>query len=201
MVKLVKTGSQLIKSPGYEDNKSYHPSHPVIWARALLDRPSNSWVILDTETTGFGGIDEVIEISVIDGAGQVLVENKRFKPKCEIDPGAEAVHGITRETLEDAPDFAEFAEELGGILRGKKVVIYNAQFDLRMLTQTALIHSVLTEVLYPDTSCAMLQYAAFVGEIKRGGGYKWQKLPGGNHTSLGDCLAVLELIKRMAGQG
>ena len=46
--------------------------------------------------------------------------------------------------------------------------------------------------------CAMDEYAVFVGEprgYKRG--YKWQPLRGG-HRALGDCLACLEVIKRMA---
>ena len=45
----------------------------------------------------------------------------------------------------------------------------------------------------------MRHYARFVGEpAKRGGGYRPQKLPGGDHTALGDALATLRLIERMA---
>jgi hypothetical protein len=45
----------------------------------------------------------------------------------------------------------------------------------------------------------MRQFARFVGEpAKRGGGYRPQKLPGGDHTVLGDTLATLHLIKGMA---
>ncbi len=46
--------------------------------------------------------------------------------------------------------------------------------------------------------CAMDAYAVFAGE-PRGyrRGYKWQPLRGG-HRAVGDCLACLELIKRMA---
>jgi DNA polymerase-3 subunit epsilon len=28
--------------------------------------------------------------------------------------------------------------------------------------------------------------------------YKWQRLPGGDHSALGDCKATLEVIRRMA---
>jgi DNA polymerase III subunit epsilon len=175
---------------------------PTEWARQLLARPADSWVILDTETTGFTGIDEVIELSVIDGAGQVLVDKKRFKPKCEIHPGAQEIHGIKIEDLQDEMDFGDFAEDLDAILHKRRIVIYNSNFDLRMLTQTAVIHSALSRVIFDDVTCAMLQYSAFVGEPKqRGNGYKFQALPGGDHTSLGDCQAVLELVKRMAGHG
>jgi len=45
----------------------------------------------------------------------------------------------------------------------------------------------------------MRQFARFVGEpSKRVGGYRPQKLPGGDHTALGDVLATLRLIKVMA---
>jgi DNA polymerase III subunit epsilon len=174
---------------------------PVQWAQQLLARPADSWVILDTETTGFTGIDEVIELSVIDGAGHVLIDKKRFKPKCEIHPGAQEVHGIKIEDLQDEMDFGDFAEELDAILHKRRIVIYNSNFDIRMLTQTAVIHSALSRVIFDDVTCAMLRYAEFVGERKRSGEYKWQKLPGGDHTSLGDCKAVLELINQMAGRG
>jgi hypothetical protein len=33
---------------------------------------------------------------------------------------------------------------------------------------------------------------------KRGGGYRPQKLPGGDHTALGDALATFRLIEGMA---
>jgi DNA polymerase-3 subunit epsilon len=47
--------------------------------------------------------------------------------------------------------------------------------------------------------CAMLQYAKFVGEWNpRYNQYKWQKLKGGNHSALGDCLATLTLLRKMA---
>jgi hypothetical protein len=29
--------------------------------------------------------------------------------------------------------------------------------------------------------------------------YTWQKLPGGDHSALGDCLATLKVIKDMGG--
>ncbi len=46
----------------------------------------------------------------------------------------------------------------------------------------------------------MRRYAAYVGEpSKRGGGYyRNQKLPGGDHSALGDALATLRLIEEMA---
>lgn len=48
-------------------------------------------------------------------------------------------------------------------------------------------------------TCAMEQYAYFVGEpLRYKRGYKWQPLRGG-HRAVGDCRACLEVIRRMAG--
>ncbi len=45
----------------------------------------------------------------------------------------------------------------------------------------------------------MQLYSDFVGEWNDYfGSNKWQKLPGGDHTALGDCLATLEVIKYIA---
>lgn len=47
--------------------------------------------------------------------------------------------------------------------------------------------------------CAMQWYSQWVGEWNDyHGNYKWQKLPGGNHTAYGDCLATLLVIEKMA---
>ena len=40
--------------------------------------------------------------------------------------------------------------------------------------------------------------AYVVGERSKRGGYKNQKLPGGDHTAMGDARATLRLIERMA---
>jgi DNA polymerase-3 subunit epsilon len=41
-------------------------------------------------------------------------------------------------------------------------------------------------------------YSQFVGEPGKRGGYKYQKLPGGDHSALGDCRATLKVLKDMA---
>ena len=44
----------------------------------------------------------------------------------------------------------------------------------------------------------MRRYAAYVGEPSKRGGYRNQKLVGGDHSALGDTLATLRLIQEMA---
>jgi DNA polymerase III subunit epsilon len=87
------------------------------------------------------------------------------------------------------------------LLHRRRVIVFNAPYD-RRVWDAAVGHlgarGALAGVL-PGWECAMRQYATFVGErSKRGGGYRLQKLPGGDHTALGDALATLRLIERMA---
>jgi DNA polymerase-3 subunit epsilon len=44
-------------------------------------------------------------------------------------------------------------------------------------------------------------YAQFVGDWNEyHGNYKWQRLPGGDHSALGDCRATLAVLKEMAAE-
>ncbi|MEK7442951.1 MAG: hypothetical protein AABZ78_19255 [Chloroflexota bacterium] len=58
--------------------------------------------------------------------------------------------------------------------RGKIVVIYNALFDARLLSQTAKLHETAALPVI-GFDCAMQNYAAFVGEWShRYGNHKFQ---------------------------
>ena len=61
------------------------------WAQWVLSTPGI--VIIDTETTGIGPCDEVIELAVLDTHGRVLLDTL-VRPTCPIDPGAARVHGL-----------------------------------------------------------------------------------------------------------
>lgn len=96
------------------------------WARRMLARPAHEWCILDTETTSLDGA--IIELAVIDGQGEILV-NTRIQPGVPISAGAHAIHGISDDDLLDAPTFPAIYDDLIAALRGRRVVIYNADFD------------------------------------------------------------------------
>ncbi len=174
-----------------------NPEKTVAWARSLLER--QDWVLLDTETTGLSPQDEIVQIAVLGPDGRSLMDTY-VSPTRSIPADATAIHGITDSDVQGAPMFPEVFDELKRIISGKTVVIYNAVFDLRLIQQTLNIHGVTSLGIDEDqVECAMLQYSAWCGERWPGGGYKWQKLRGGDHTALGDCRATLEVIRRMAG--
>lgn len=95
-------------------------------------------IVLDTETTGLEWQQghRVIEIGCVEIVGRKLT-GRRFhcylNPGREIDPGAQAVHGITAEFLADKPRFGEIANEFLDFVRGAELVIHNAAFDTGFL--------------------------------------------------------------------
>jgi len=170
----------------------------IDWASGVMaDRTA---VILDTETTGLRG--EVVELAIISVPDGAVLYNGRFNPICEPEQGAIDIHGLTRDVLAGEPSFADQYAEIAPLLTGPRVVIYNAAFDLSRLTFTIDIHQVADGLLSLQADCAMVEYARFFGDWnERHGSFTWQKLSGGDHSALGDCLATLELIKAMAAAG
>ena len=173
-----------------------------VWACNLLNIPTDHWIILDTETTGLDENAEVIQIGVTDGASNILMDNISCMPRHPIPAEATAIHHITNEMVEQAASFQSAWDTLTRIADGKIVVVYNAAFDRRLLIQSAS-HLPLPEPLLPVRwECAMLKYAEWVGEWNNyHGSFRWQKLEGGDHSALGDCVATLDVIKKMAESG
>jgi DNA polymerase-3 subunit epsilon len=182
-----------LQHPNYKDQRD-----AIDWARSVLKK-WKKYVILDTETTGIKGADEIIQIAVIDLMGTVLFnENIRPSKKKRIAAEAIAVHGISMKSLEGCPTFADLEKPLKKAIGRRTIISYNAEFDARLYRQTYQ----LAGGFLPrgEWECAMLQYARFIGEWNSYyNSYKWQKLDGGDHTALGDCLATLEVIRVMAG--
>lgn len=95
-------------------------------------------LILDTETTGIGDDDEIIELAIIRTDNGEVLFNQRFKPTKTISDEAFAIHGISDDELVDKPRYAAYAPKLQGLLAGKTVIGWNIDFDIRLLRQTAL---------------------------------------------------------------
>src|SRR5210317_312908 len=92
-------------------------------------------VVLDTETTGLSTAQghRIIEIGCIEMVNRRLTgrEFHRFlNPERDIDDGAVAVHGITREQLETEPRFSEIVDEFIEFVKDAELVIHNADFDV-----------------------------------------------------------------------
>ncbi|MDR0415949.1 MAG: 3'-5' exonuclease, partial [Propionibacteriaceae bacterium] len=95
------------------------------------------FAVVDTETTGFGPGDRVIEVGVVL-LGPDLAPESEWDTL--VNPGARgvgptAVHRIRPADIADAPAFADIAGPLVGLVRGRVLVGHNVGFDARMLNQ------------------------------------------------------------------
>ena len=97
-----------------------------------------SEIFLDTETTGLSFKDghKVVEIACIE-TKDLIPTNKIFhkliNPKRNIPEEAFKIHGFSEEFLSNKETFDQVAEEFLNFIKGKKLIIHNANFDLGFL--------------------------------------------------------------------
>jgi len=166
-------------------------------------------VYLDTETTGTGANDEIIEVGIVDDDGKVLFESL-VKPVGTVGTDAQRVHGIRDEMLAAAPRWMHVWPKIEGVLAGKAVGIYNADFDLRMLQQTHAKYKM--RWFFPgETFCIMKLFARFYGEWNaKTMDYKWLSLEDAGrqchiplpnaHRTIADTLLTRAILHHMAGE-
>ena len=103
-------------------------------------------LFFDIESTGLNiASDSIIELCFVKimPSGEQKVKTWRVKPwdyennrQREINPSAQAVHGISAEDLKDCPTFSEIADEVAEWLDGSDLAGFNsAKFDLPMLAE------------------------------------------------------------------
>ena len=97
-----------------------------------------SEVFLDTETTGLSFKDghKVVEIACIETKDLVAtgkVFHKIINPKRNMPEEAFKVHGFSEKFLSDKEIFETVADEFLLFIKGKKIIIHNAPFDLSFL--------------------------------------------------------------------
>jgi DNA polymerase-3 subunit epsilon len=171
-----------------------------MWAANLLAKPAG-WVILDTETTGFGAAD-IIEIAVISLEGDVLC-NTLVRPQLPISAPVIALTGITEQDVLLAPPFAAVYETLlARMLTSSKLLIYNARFDVPMLQRNIATYCAGRQWEPREQVCLMQAYAEYSG------GANWCSLETAcaamgvsqalSHRALQDCQASLALMHAMA---
>jgi len=92
-------------------------------------------IVLDTETTGLEVSDghRIIEIGAVEIINRSLTGNvyhQYLNPERAIDEGAQEVHGISIESLQDKPKFHEVSDDFIEFIRGGELIIHNAEFDI-----------------------------------------------------------------------
>ena len=95
-------------------------------------------IFLDTETTGlsFKEGHRIVEIACIE-TEDLIPTNKIFhvllNPERDVPEEAFKIHGFSYEFLKTKKKFKEIAEEFTNFIKGKKIIIHNADFDLGFL--------------------------------------------------------------------
>ncbi|MYV60299.1 3'-5' exonuclease, partial [Streptomyces sp. SID4931] len=170
-------------------------------------------------TTGLEADAAVVEIAITDGAGSVLLDSL-VNPGRTIPQEATAIHGITDEDVRQAPTFSTILPRITAALKGRRIIIYNQEFDAGVLAYELDRHHRAHTPALPGAAawlptrrhhaavewmadqewdqCAMRAYAVHVGAWSRyWGDWIWSPLKGG-HRALGDCRAVVDRIREMA---
>jgi DNA polymerase-3 subunit epsilon len=101
-------------------------------------------VVLDTETTGISIKDghRLVEIGCIELENLIPTKNKfhcYLNPERKVSEKALQVHGYTDEFLATQKKFLEVVEQFLEFIKGKRLIIHNAEFDLSHLNNELAI--------------------------------------------------------------
>lgn len=134
------------------------------------------YIILDTETTGTGDNDRVIQLGyIVLGGKKVEVHNEFNSSDVPIGYGAMEVHGITQEAIEGKPTCTEttaYKRLLELNTHDNYLIIHNAPFDIKMLekegfsTEMKVIDTLrVAKHIMPDEEAHRLQYFRYKMEL------------------------------------
>jgi DNA polymerase-3 subunit epsilon len=175
----------------------------IAWAEWVQQHPEA--VFFDTETTGLDTWAEVVDVAVVDRNGATLFETL-VRPDGPIPPDATRIHGIVDGMVSDAPRWPDVYPQLCAILDNRPVVVYNADFDFRVVNQMNLRCNLVPRL--DRWHCAMLHYAAFTAEWNpKYGNYRYWKLdaalqnfglPAAAHRARSDADACRRVVAAMA---
>tara|TARA_B100000902_G_scaffold392598_1_gene445268 strand:- start:873 stop:1538 length:666 start_codon:yes stop_codon:yes gene_type:complete len=95
-------------------------------------------IFLDTETTGLSFNDghRIVEIACVETKDLVptnRIFHKLINPQRSVPEEAFKIHGFSTNFLSSKETFDQIADELLSFLKGKKIIIHNAMFDLGFL--------------------------------------------------------------------
>jgi DNA polymerase III subunit epsilon len=95
-------------------------------------------IVLDTETTGFDPTTghRIVEIGCVEMVNHVRTKENfhvYLNPERDMPEEAFKVHGLSEEFLSDKPLFADVAQKFVDFIGDSRLVIHNADFDMRFL--------------------------------------------------------------------
>ena len=166
-------------------------------ASRLLDE---GFVIIDLETTGCLEDDpntRIVQVTLLNERGKVLF-SCLINPQIPIPEESTKIHGIRDADVSMAPTLPEVLPLLKPFLEGETVLVYNAGFDIQLLTTRLRALGLADRFEFGDVHCVMEMYQHWNGSRK------WLPLPnlsgGKKHDALTDCINTLLLVGKMAGR-
>lgn len=163
-------------------------------------------IVIDTETTGLSpACDEILQVSIIDGIGNVLYDGY-IKPVAETWGEAERVNGITYDMVANAPSAESEMLKIAAFIKAARVIVgYNTKFDLDFLREygcqfnsAAIIRDVMSDFapIYGEWSDSYGSYKyKSLSVCADYYGYDWGDEAA--HNSLADCRATLYCYNQM----
>ena len=166
-------------------------------------------IVLDTETTGLNvQVDEIIQLSIIDGNGAVLY-NSYFNPCADSWDDSETIHHISPYDVMDEPRLSEEITKISSILaRAHTIIGYSLEFDIEILKRSKII--IPDNVIFIDVAEMFAPIAGDWDECYNS--YRYKKLTyaanyfnyewvGDAHDSLADCRATLHVYNNLIEKG
>ena len=168
------------------------------------------YIILDTETTGVGENDRVIQLGyIVLGVNPIEVHNEFNSSDVPISFGAMEVHGITPDLIEGKPTCVEtsaYKRLLELNTSDNYIIIHNAPFDIKMLekegfsTQMKVIDTLrVAKHILPDEDAHRLQYFRYKMDL-----YKEEEKEASAlnivvkaHDAIGDVLVLKLLLSKL----
>lgn len=171
---------------------------------------AKKYILLDTETTGAGELDRIIQLGyLVLGSKQIEVHNEFCSSDVPISYGAMEVHNITPEMIEGKPacvamDAYKRLLELN--TSENYLIIHNAPFDITMLekegfnTKMQVIDTLrVAKHVLPDEEAHRLQYFRYKFEL-----YKEEEKEANElgvtvkaHDAIGDVLVLKLLLSKL----
>ena len=160
-----------------------------------------NYLILDTETTGVGTTDRIIELSIISLEGEVVFSSLFNPENLPLADKITEITGIKTDDLVNAPLFKDKADELTDLLSSKTIIAWNSDFDERMMRHEFSLCGVAEPLC--EYKCAMKMYHALrldnrgrypklADSLKAEGIEKIQ-----SHRAAGDSLDTLSVLKSL----